>query len=150
MDPIVEILQRIEEKLDLDVFLIIMDFVEKHHIELGRERWKQNMTNVHEEYKKLIRIAWLSTSEYPWEDSVQEIELSNWQHCTDPEEFDHDFSCRSFNFRDMDYACHNTEERRTEYSGMHWPPITIANSMKVKSTYCLLPENYYYQRLYPD
>lgn len=54
MDPILKIVQRIEKKLNLDVFLIIMGFVEEHHVKLGLEIWKERMTKVNEEYHRNI------------------------------------------------------------------------------------------------
>lgn len=112
MDPVLQIIQNIEEKLDILVSDIILDFVEQHHIDLGREIWRENIRKVNKEYKGKIWEGWLGGSNDPSEDLVQIVTLTNWEDYKHAYEFNHDFSCRNFNYRDMEYSRYNTKEKR--------------------------------------
>lgn len=154
MDPVKNVMQNIAEKLDFLVSEIILDFVEEHHVNLGREKWKENITKVNKEYYSTFWLENLRNitrhNQNPKDYPVQLVMLINKKGCS---RYPH-YNCfhRRFNYRMMYRSDYNTLERRAEYSlkGEHCPHITISNVMKIKSTFHLVSQNYYHARLYVD
>lgn len=143
MADVADIIGRMAAQLDLPVINMILNFVDEHHIHLGRQKWKEGMAKVHEEYAKVIHLIWWrGNTNAPWDERVQSVFLRVGRDCED-----HDLSCRLFNHRGINTP--NTPELREKWRlrGAHWPPITIANAMKAKTTLHLVPENYFYQIL---
>ena len=131
--------------LPQEIISYILNMVDEHHIKLGHEKWRHNFVNIHAEYEKKFILMWTCRDPHNTylncdeNDIVQEVSLVNMQHYQDCSEFDHDFSCRSFNYR-----YHDCVDCLMQLTPWH----CIKNSMKVKKTQYYLPDNYFHQKLF--
>jgi hypothetical protein len=108
-----------------------MSYIENHHIEVGKMMWQNKIAKLNLEYKSKFGEGNFG------DDTWRNIYLVNWGNHIDPEEFDHDYRCRSYNWRDLGH------------SPSWWRRDAMIHDCErnVGTTY-LLPHNYIYAVLY--
>jgi hypothetical protein len=144
-----KIMEAMGESLVPDVCNYIMQLVEEHHIDLGRIKWRINIEKIHIEYYKRTTIMYENI--HPTiEPEDYHIHIINvvFSEGQEPPDFDHDYSVRLFNHRDITIEGSKYLDAGDVRPDYHFRVRNIANVMKKIGTGIILPKNYYYQQLY--
>jgi len=136
-----QIIVAMAELLVPDICACIMELIDQYHFHISLVRWKRQIVDINKFYRDRYIPVTFSTPNMRC--------IVNFQEYTDPTQFNHNFSSRSYNHRDLNDIPVITD--RIDHiikNYKHYPSLVIANAHKCVSTHVCLPENYYSQRLY--